>query len=527
MTSLFEPRRYAPLASEADLARGHAEAKRAGRRDPVLRLDPTPDESLLEIYDYCVDPTDAGELLTLYLGRVEAMARDPLRAPAPEARLQAWKSARRRRRLSADDVLNSRATVSFVKELFNCYFRDELYGALRRDDTVVLSSGSVDEARFGLPDPLRDCIRFALDRDWYGYSDSRGRDASREAMARYESTCIDGVEYTRDNISFGMGGTVLIAAVADFVLTTSTSTSPALCAIPNYPPLVQSVARRVEVSLVPLAHEDSVVSLQHLIDALTPDTPLILLQTALNPTGAQVPDAEIGRLLNAAGPNTLLLLDECHEWLADRNGAQPRRSHVRGDPRVIRVSSLSKNWSAPGLKVGWLVGSKPFVDAFYEYSSTTFGGPASFFYTLTEVLARMERWFVEGIDEPGSAELAEFEPSYGLQPAGLCWAYRRYVDQRELRQRDLVDLRDASVGLLLGHGARVGDPTYSINMAVGVQPQQHDYVVFRDLLHDGHTSVFPGILTMMLSSDIVRVTTARPWADLDVGLRALGHEVGR
>jgi aspartate/methionine/tyrosine aminotransferase len=215
----------------------------------------------------------------------------------------------------------------------------------------------------------------------------------------------------------------------------------------------------------------------------------------------------------------VIVLDECHEWL----GEVERFSEIRADSRVVRVNSVSKNWSAPGLKVGWLTASPEFVNAFYEYSSTSYGGPASLFYTMVELLARMERWWIEGLTSVGPSELAELETSYGLDLNRLQSAYRRYTAQRWQRAEDLSLLRDASCELLHVNGARLLDPTYSINASVAIKPADDDYVFFRDLLAADGVSVFPGILTFVLSQDLVRFTSARPWHDLARGLPAIAR----
>lgn len=67
----------------------------------------------------------------------------------------------------------------------------------------------------------------------------------------------------------------------------------------------------------------------------------------------------------------MILLDECHEWL----GPKQVFSKVRAASNVIRVSSLSKNWSAPGVKAGWIMADAAFIASYYEYASTSFGGP--------------------------------------------------------------------------------------------------------------------------------------------------------
>ncbi|MEU6173847.1 pyridoxal phosphate-dependent aminotransferase [Streptantibioticus parmotrematis] len=481
-------------------------------------MDPSPDDRLTEIYRRAADPADPMELRDLYLGRVEAeLGRHSTR---PEL-ARRWRESTVRRPFTAEEVLSSRATVRFVKEMFNYYFRDDLYGELRPSAEVILSGGAVDEEAWGLPGVLKDCVSYALSRDWYGYSDSRGRESSREAVAGYESARMGFSAYGAENVALTMGATFAISSLADFLLLDRTSTAPTLCAIPNYPPLVESVARRADVRLVPLPARDGVTTLRPLIEQLRPDTPLVLLQTAANPTGALVAEEELAELIQAASPNTAIVLDECHEWL----GRPVVPSKLRAAPHVIRVNSLSKNWSAPGIKMGWITAERAFIDEYYEYASTTFGGPPSFFYTLVEVLARMERWLVTGVEEPDTEQCAEFEPGYGLRQRELVAAYRAYRSARLARQESLLALRAATTGGLDLPGVTVMPAEYSINLALTFDDYADSYLCFRDLLRETGVSVFPGLLTFGLSGGSVRVTSARRWEDLSTGLdRLAAHQ---
>jgi len=476
---------------------------------------PVVDERMLEIYARARDPDDPFELRNLWLGRIE----DEL---GPHGRrpwlAEQWRVTTMHRRVSPDEVLTSRATVRFIKELFNWFFRDDLYGELRSESHLILSSGSVDEQAWGLPETLKECIRYALERDWYGYSDSRGRIPAREAVAAYESARIKGGTYKAENVALTMGGTFAISALADFILLGSAKTgSPALCGIPNYPPLLESVARRRNIQLVPLPSQSGQTSLEPLIAALTPHTPLVLLQKIANPTGATIADSELARLVHAASPSTMILLDECHEWL----GPFELCSHVRAAANVIRVSSISKMWSAPGMKIGWVIADSRFIADYYEYASTTFGGPPSFFYTMIEVLARMERWLINGIESPGICEVNEFESSYRLDSRRLQEAYISYRRERIARENALKTLRDAAIAGLGQASASILPPHYSINIAVEFPGWVDSYRCFRDLLRETGVAVFPGILTFCFSGGIVRVTTARRWADLSSAIARL------
>ncbi|MEU2062004.1 pyridoxal phosphate-dependent aminotransferase [Streptomyces sp. NPDC013455] len=517
-----QPVLFSSLVTSAPLAVPEEVARRASAVPPSAGrlLDPSPDDRLAELFRRAADPADPMELRDLYLGRMEAeLGRHGTRPELAEL----WRRSAVRRPFGTEEILTSRATVRFVKEMFNYYFRDDLYGDLRSSADVILSGGSVDEEAWGLPGVLKECVSYALTRDWYGYSDSRGREASREAVAGYESARLGFAAYGAENIALTMGATFAISSLADFLLLGGTGGAPALCAIPNYPPLVESVARRADVRLVPLPARDGTTSLRPLIDQLRPDTPLVLLQTAANPTGALVSEEGLDELIQAASPNTAIVLDECHEWL----GRPVALSKLRAAPNVIRVNSLSKNWSAPGLKVGWIIADRTFVDEYYEYASTTFGGPPSFFYTLVEVLARMERWVVTGVEEPGPEQCGEFEPGYGVQPRALAAAYRAYRSDRLLRQDALLALRDAVTGGLDLPGVSVMPAAYSINLALTFDDHADSYLCFRDLLRETGVSVFPGLLTFGLSGGTVRITTARRWEELSTALERLADRQER
>ncbi|MFG1858454.1 aminotransferase class I/II-fold pyridoxal phosphate-dependent enzyme [Actinomadura geliboluensis] len=476
-------------------------------------LDPQPDQALLEVFERACDPTDPIELRDLYLGWTEA--RLGRRALRPEL-AERWRAARRRRTISADEVLSSQATARWVKELFNTFFRDEVYGALRSPANLILSGGAVDAETWGLPSALKQCVHYALDRDWYGYSDTRGRETARAAIAAYETARITGATYEVGNVAITMGGTFTIGCLADIAMGRQSS-APALCAIPNYPPLVASVARRGPIRLVPTPICGGRTRLQPLIDQVRADTPLILLQTVTNPTGTAVAEPELAALIRRTSPTTLIVLDECHEWL----GAPRLAASERAAANVVRVSSLAKNWSAPGLKAGWILAAAPFITDYYRYASTTYGDPASLFYSLVETLARMERWRLEDTTGLRAAHLAEFEDSYGLTLSRLQIAYTGYRGQREARERDLHALRRTCIRALQTPRSAVTVPRYSINTSVSVTGYDTSHLAFRDLLAREQVAVYPGILAFCLSGAPVRITSALPWQTLVPALERL------
>ena len=87
--------------------------------------------------------------------------------------------------------------------------------------------------------------------------------------------------------------------------------------------------------------------------AVTPATRLISVTTPHNPTGTMLGWDELERLDRiAARAGCLLLVDETYRDLA-LDAVCPTAASI--SPRVIAVSSLSKSFGTPGLRLGWLI----------------------------------------------------------------------------------------------------------------------------------------------------------------------------
>jgi aspartate/methionine/tyrosine aminotransferase len=473
------------------------------------------DERMLEVFCKAENPEDPIEILNLFLGRVEAeLGQKQIR---PEL-ATLWNKAKFRRNITVEELLSSNVTIGFIKELFNFYFRDDLYGRLESDKNIILSSGAVCEDLWGLPEIMKECLRFALNKNWYGYSDSRGRESSRIAIADYENIRMGTQIYDVNNVVITMGATFAINSLADFILTNSQG-SEVLCGIPNYPPLVKAIALRHNVKLVPIQTDGVVSSIRNIIDALKPDTPMVMIQTVLNPNGTLVNENEIKELISKASPNTMIILDECHELLG------PKISYCkeRAAENVIRISSLSKKWAVPGLKIGWFIANKNFIKKFYEFASTTYGGPPSFYFTLLEFLARMESWLLNDVEELTPADVDLFNADYKVKLNTLQKAYATYKDHRIARREELYNLKGICLNYLANTKAQFIMPNYSINIGLEYGGHKDSYGCFRELLHQKSVSFYPGILNFCMSGSLLRMTFTRPVEEIKESLQRLSH----
>lgn len=496
-------------------SRIYGETKSYDSSSVIEHYTPGVDERMLEVFCKAENPEDPIEILNLFLGRIESELGEKQMRPELAA---LWQKAKYRRNVTAKELLSSNVTIGFVKELFNFYFRDDLYGRLESDQNIILSSGAVFEDLWGLPEIMKDCLRFALNKNWYGYSDSRGRESSRIAIADYENIRMGEEVYDVNNVVITMGATFAINSLADFVLTNSQG-SEVLCGIPNYPPLVKAIALRHEVKLVPIQTTGVVSSIRQIIDTLKPDTPMVMIQTVLNPNGTLVDENEIKELITKASPNTIIILDECHELL----GPKISFCKERAAENVIRISSLSKKWAVPGLKIGWFIANKNFIKKFYEFASTTYGGPPSFYFTLLEFLARMESWLLQGVDElvPKDAEL--FNEDYNIKLDKLQKAYTNYKDHRIARQHELYNLKGISLNNLANSNAKFIMPNYSINIGLEYSGYKDSYSCFREILHEKSVSFYPGILNFCMSGSLLRMTFTRPVEEIKESLQRISN----
>ncbi|MGI9252997.1 MAG: pyridoxal phosphate-dependent aminotransferase, partial [Thermomicrobiales bacterium] len=177
------------------------------------------------------------------------------------------------------------------------------------------------------------------------YADHRGFEGARSAIAA------DGDGIAPDDVllTVGAAGALFLAATA--LLEPG---DRLVVAAPNYASNLET-PRAIGAEIVPLNlrfDEGWRVDLDRLTKSLTSNTKLVSLTTPHNPTGAEIPWDDlrvIARMVERAG--AWLLVDETYRELA----SEPLPLAASLGERVISVSSLSKTYGVPGIRVGWAV----------------------------------------------------------------------------------------------------------------------------------------------------------------------------
>src|SRR5574344_321292 len=102
-------------------------------------------------------------------------------------------------------------------------------------------------------------------------------------------------------------------------------------------------------------------NLEELKASITPDTKLICINNPNNPTGSIMDDFYLKELVKIADScGAYILCDEVYRGL-NHSGEPFTTSIFDLYDKAISTSSMSKTFSLPGLRLGWIVGPKDFI----------------------------------------------------------------------------------------------------------------------------------------------------------------------
>ena len=147
------------------------------------------------------------------------------------------------------------------------------------------------------------------------------------------------------------------ASTALFIVNTSllNANDEVIVFHPNYGTNIET-PRAIGCNVILLELEienDFKPDLEKLKSLITPKTKLISITTPHNPTGMQLSDVELIQIIEiAAAANCYLLVDETYRDIPFGSKTSLAASYSEF---VISLSSVSKAYGLPGLRIGWLI----------------------------------------------------------------------------------------------------------------------------------------------------------------------------
>lgn len=186
------------------------------------------------------------------------------------------------------------------------------------------------------------------------YSDHRGHLDLRTLIAQQSSVDLPTTAsaLSADDVLVTPG-----AALALFIVsTTLLERGDHLIVVrPNYATNIETPrALGADISYLDLRFEDGWrLDVDRLRQALRPNTRLVSLTTPHNPTGTVLPREDLQAVLSLLeGHGAYLLVDETYREMAFSD-TPPVAATL--SPRAISVSSMSKTFGLPGIRMGWLL----------------------------------------------------------------------------------------------------------------------------------------------------------------------------
>ncbi|WP_287373034.1 aminotransferase class I/II-fold pyridoxal phosphate-dependent enzyme [Prosthecochloris sp.] len=204
---------------------------------------------------------------------------------------------------------------------------------------------------FQPPEELIESTVLALRQGHNGYSPSCGKKDAVEAIA--EDALSRGIPTSPENIIITFGA----SEAADLVCTAMLNPGDeVLCPSPGYP-LYNAIiaklnARELQYKLDPDNnwHPDP----EEIERKITSRTKILVVINPNNPTGELYPPELIRKLVEIARKHRLLVItDEVYHKLVYEEKHIPLASMAEEDVAVITIDSLSKNYMAPGWRIGW------------------------------------------------------------------------------------------------------------------------------------------------------------------------------
>jgi aspartate/methionine/tyrosine aminotransferase len=224
-----------------------------------------------------------------------------------------------------------------------------------REDVLPFWFGESDQPT---PSFIREAAIASLHAGETFYSENLGRAYLRQAISTYLTDlhqCAIGTErvaVTASGVSALMVATQLLVAPGDRVVTVTPLW-------PNAVEIPKVVGGRVTCVSLEVQAGRWFLPLEKLLQALTPGTRMLVLNSPNNPTGWTIQPAQQRAILEHCRRHGIwILTDDVYERLVYIDGMKSAPSFLtlaEDHDRVIVVNSFSKAWTMTGWRLGWMV----------------------------------------------------------------------------------------------------------------------------------------------------------------------------
>jgi aspartate aminotransferase len=272
---------------------------------------------------------------------------------------------------------------------------------LRREGVEVIDFGA-GEPDFGTPDFINAAAKQAIDEHFSKYTPVGGTaELKRAICARYRADY--GVAYQENQVITSAGGK---QALFNTALALFGPGDEVIVHAPYWPTLTEQVklAEATPVIVQTKAEDGFAITARAILDAVTPRTRGIVINSPCNPTGALISEGDLTIIaLEAARRGVWIVLDLCYEKLiydpTPHNLPTILQKHC--PELAVICGSASKAYAMTGWRCGWSIGPAAVIAAQGAIQSHATSNVSSI--TQKAVTAA-----VTGSQEPVAAMLEEY-----------------------------------------------------------------------------------------------------------------------
>ena len=332
-------------------------------------------------------------------------------------------------------------------------------------DVAELGMGDPDviplwfgEAAWRSPAVAIDGAQAALARDNTHYQPNSGTPALRQAIARYLHR-LHGVDLPLSRITVSASGMQGLTLAAQSLVEPGDRVVMVTPDWPNIAAAFEIVGGQMEKISLSVVEGRWSLDLDRLLDALTPDTRCLVLNSPNNPTGWTMSAADQRAVLEHCRARGIwIVADEVYNRLYRHGPTAPSFVECStAEDRLIALNSFSKTWAMTGWRLGWMVapaelegplamltefniaGAPPFVQT--AGAATLEGGEAF----VAEQSERLTRGFERVAEGLRAMEGVEF-----IEPDGAFYAFFRVAGMTDSLSTAKDILAQTKVGLAPG-----------------------------------------------------------------------------
>jgi len=234
---------------------------------------------------------------------------------------------------------------------------------MRREGIEVIDFGA-GEPDFATPDPVKAAAHTALDQNFTRYTPAAGIvELKRAITERYKQDY--GVEYRDNEVIVTAGGkqalyntSLVLFGPGDEVITHA----------PYWPTLTEQIKLAEATPVLARTHAEDgfAIRASTILEAVTPRTKAIIINSPCNPTGALISEADLGAIADlAVRRNIWVIVDLCYEKLIYDPVPHNLPAVLAKKCRDLTVlcGSSSKAYAMTGWRCGWQLGPAAVISA--------------------------------------------------------------------------------------------------------------------------------------------------------------------